>query len=207
MRKLKVLIACEFSGVVRDQFGALGHDAWSCDLLPSISKGNHVQGDVSGILDEGWDLMIAHPPCTYLCRGGLNWINRIPGRIEEMHKAISFVKSLMAAPIPKIAIENPIGKLSTHFRKPDQIVYAYQFGHPFTKDICLWLKGLPKLKTTHYIDPKKCGRLDFWSTDRKMEGGQDKKSITFKGLAEAMADQWSKKNLNKYIDQELPFKI
>lgn len=195
---MKILIACEFSGIVRDAFTALGHDATSCDLLPTEKPGKHIQGDVLDILNDGWDMMIAHPPCTYLCVGGMNWINRQPGRKEKMFEAIEFVKMLWNAPIEKIAIENPIGVLSTHIRKPDQIIRAYQFGHPYKKDTCLWLKNLPKLihsregdlfhEKTYAEPPYKT--FDFWSSDRLTKNGGSKKSITFSGIANAMAQQW-----------------
>lgn len=155
---MRVLVACEFSGTVRDAFAKRGHDAWSCDLLPSETPGNHIQGDVLEILDDGWDLMIAHPPCTYLCSSGLHWNNKTPGRDELTHEAMIFVLNLMGEgfishDIPKIALENPIGRISTAYRKPDQVIQPYQFGHDASKQTCLWLKGLPLLRPTKNIDP------------------------------------------------------
>jgi len=119
---MRVLVACEFSGIVRDAFRALGHDAVSCDLLPTEQPGPHIQGDVLGVLDQGWDLMIAHPPCTYLCSSGLHWNKRIPARVALTESALQFVQNLLTAPIPRIALENPIGCISTRIRKPDQIL-------------------------------------------------------------------------------------
>ncbi len=145
---MKVLVACEFSGVVRDAFLALGHDAVSCDLLDTEQPGPHIRGDVYEILGDGWDLMIAHPPCTYLSSSGLHWNGRIPGRAQMTEEAVRFVRNLMEAPIPRIAVENPIGCLSTRIRKPDQIVQPWQFGEDASKATCLWLKGLPALMPT-----------------------------------------------------------
>lgn len=186
---MRVLVGCEFSGTVRDEFKKLGHDAWSCDLLPSKKPGNHIKGDVLDVLGDGWDLFIGHPPCTYVCRGGLTWINRDPGRKEKMYEAIEFFKKLDNAPVDKIALENPIGKINTLYRKPDQIVYAYQFGHIYSKDICLWLKGLPKLQPTHIV-PGPHKTLDFAS---KNPARWELKVKTFSGLARAMAQQWGGK--------------
>jgi hypothetical protein len=185
---MKILIACEFSGVVRDAFTKKGHNVTSCDLLPSDTPGNHYKGNVEDILDNQWDMMIAFPPCTYICNGSLNWLHREPGRYDKMLKSIEFVKKLLNADIPKIALENPIGKISTMVRKPNQIVRPWMFGHEYNKDICLWLKNLPDLKPTNHIDPP-YKKLDFWSTKRNPEG-RSLKSITFKGIAEAMAEQW-----------------
>lgn len=186
-----VLVACEFSGVVREAFRAKGHDAYSCDILPSEDDSQyHIQDDVRDHLNAGWDLMIGHPPCTFLCNGGLNWLNRHVNRHDKMLEALDFFLDLWNCKIPKIALENPIGKLSTLFRKPDQILHAYDFGHPYTKDICLWLKNLPKLTPTKQI-PGPYKTFDFWSSDRYTKKGGYKKSITFKGFAEAMADQWT----------------
>lgn len=145
---MKVLAACEFSGTVRDAFAALGHDAWSCDLLPSEKPGNHVQGDVIGILGGGWDLMIAFPPCTYLSRSGMHWTTRGLRDPALTESALVFVRALLDAPIPKIALENPVGAISTRIRKPDQVVHPWMFGHDASKTTCLWLKGLPPLRET-----------------------------------------------------------
>ena len=187
---MKVLVACEFSGRVRDAFIKKGHDAVSCDLLFPLGPGPHIQDDVLDHLNDGWDLMIAHPDCTYLCTGGLNWINREKGRKEKQEEAIEFVKKLMAAPILKIAIENPRGKISTLIRKADQTLFAWQFGEIYQKDICLWLKNLPKLDPVIVDKPGNLKTLDFWSNKRYMWNGGNKKSITFKRVAYAMAEQW-----------------
>ena len=186
---MKILIACEFSGIVRDAFIERGHDAVSCDLLPTEREGPHIQGDVLDILTDGWDMMIAHPPCTYLCNGGMNWLNRRPEWRPNREKAIDFFMSFINAPIDKIAVENPIGHMSTRYRKPDQIIYAWMFGHPYTKDWCLWLKNLPLLQPTCIVEDLPRKRYDFWSDKRKIDG-KDMKSKMFVGVAEAMADQW-----------------
>ena len=186
---MRVLVACEFSGVVREAFRGRGHDAWSCDLLDSEIPGQHIRGDVRKILNGDWDMMIAHPPCTYLCNGGNNWLNRKPEWRSRRIEALDFVRTLLGADIPKIALENPIGAINSQVRKPDQVLYAYMFGHPYSKDICFWLKNLPPLKPTLIAQPP-YKTFDFWSTNRYLENGGSKKSITFKGLAEAMATQW-----------------
>lgn len=143
---MKVLIACEFSGTVRDAFAAQGHNAWSCDLLPTQAIGQHIQGDVIRVIaEERWDLMIAHPPCTYLSSSGLHWNKRIEGRQEKTEEALRFVRGLLDAPIPRIALENPIGCISTRIRKYDQKIQPWMFGHDASKGTCLWLKGLPAL--------------------------------------------------------------
>lgn len=197
---MKVLVACEFSGVVRDAFIRSGHDAMSCDLLPTESPGPHYQGDVYDILDDGWDLMVAHPPCTYLASSGLHWNKRILGREELTYEAMLFVFNLMgegfvAHGIPKIALENPIGRISSAYRKPDQIIQPWQFGHPESKSTCLWIKGLPLLQPTNVLHPPESGR---WAN--QTPSGQNKlgpsadrwklRSVTYQGIAEAMADQW-----------------
>lgn len=189
---MKILVACEFSGVVRRAFTAKGHDVWSCDFLPSDDNSpQHIQGDVLALLDRGdWDMMIAHPPCTYLCNGGNNWLNRRPdlnwrGNREQ---AAEFFMRFINAPIDKIAVENPIGCMSSKYRKPDQIIHPYHFGHEYRKDTCLWLKNLPKLKHTKVIPPP-YKKKDPWSNKRN-EGGRSLKSITYQGIADAMADQW-----------------
>ena len=164
---MRVLVACEFSGTVRDAFTARGHDAWSCDLLPSERPGQHIQGNVLEVLGDGWDLMIAHPPCTYLCSSGLHWNKRRPERDQQTHEAMLFVFALLGEgnpgnTIPRIALENPIGRISTAYGPPDQIIQPWQFGHDASKATCLWLKGLPKLKETKFIPPRyscSCGAL------------------------------------------------
>jgi len=192
---MKVLVACEFSGVVRNAFATRGHDAWSCDLLPTESPGNHIQGDVLDYLELGWDLMIAHPPCTYLCSSGLHWNKRVEGRAELTHDAMLFVFALLDAPIPKLALENPIGCISTNYRKPDQIIQPWWFGHPESKSTCLWLKGLPPLAPTKVLQKPENGR---WanqtpSGQNKLGPSKDRwkeRSITYSGVAQAMAEQW-----------------
>jgi len=191
---MKVLVACEFSAVVREALKNRGHNAWSCDLLPSDIDGQHIQDDILNHLRDGWDMLIAFPPCTNLClasnanlyRADRQYLNVVEGR----RQAFEFVMALANAPIDRIAIENPIGYLNTAWRKPDQILRPYMFGHPYRKDICLWLKNLPLLSPTQALyPPKPWKKLDFWS-DKRNPNGRSLKSITFTGLAEAMADQW-----------------
>jgi len=149
---MKVLVACEFSGTVRDAFIAKGHNAVSCDLLPTESPGPHIQGDViPEICVHDYDMMIAFPPCTYLCSSGLHWNTRRPERAKETEQALNFVRFLMWCKIPKIAVENPIGCISTRIRKPDQVIQPWMFGHPESKQTCLWLKNLPLLQPTNII--------------------------------------------------------
>ena len=195
---MRVLVACEYSGHVRQAFRDRGHDAWSCDILPTDKPGNHIQDDVLKHLDEGWDLMIAHPPCTYLCVGGNNWLNRRPDLKwrENRELGAAFFMAFINAPIGRIAVENPIGCMSSRYRKPNQIIRPFMFGHPYRKDVCLWLKNLPKLMPTYEQEenlffPVENGRkkLDFWSTARNVNG-RSMKSITFPGIALAMASQW-----------------
>lgn len=180
---MKVLVACEFSGVVRDAFKKRGHDAWSCDLLPSEAPGNHLQTDVLSLLDSGWDLMIAHPPCTHLAVSGARWFKE---KQEEQKEALDFVRALLDAPISKIALENPVSIISSRVRKPDQIIQPWQFGHGETKATCLWLKGLPKLVPTNIVSGREA-RIHRMapSPDRWKE-----RSKTFTGIAEAMVEQW-----------------
>jgi hypothetical protein len=206
---MRVLVACEFSGVVRDAFRKRGHDAWSCDLLPSDNGGPHLKGDVLKYLDGvelwpapnrlthfdeptfvKWDLMIAFPPCKYICVGGNNWLNRRPDLKwrENRELAAGFFMSLVNADIGKIAIENPIGVMSSRYRKPDQIIHPYMFGHDVRKDTCLWLKNLPPLMPTLHIPPPH-RKIDYWSNKRNPVG-RSLKSITYQGIAEAMAEQW-----------------
>lgn len=181
---MRVLVACEFSGIVRDAFAERGHYAVSCDLLPTEKPGKHYQGDVRDILTGTWDLMIAHPPCTYLARSGARWW---PERLQEQREAIEFVQLLMDANILRIAIENPIGKLSTAIRKPDQIIQPWQFGHGETKATCLWLKNLPPLIPTDVVDGRE-------AKIHRMQPGPERwreRSRTYTGIAKAMAEQWS----------------
>lgn len=206
---MKVLIACEFSGAVRDAFIGKGHDAMSCDLLPTESPGPHYQGSVLDVLDDGWDLMIAHPPCTYLTLTGNKWFKpeyaaRFPTRHKDREDAIDFFMALANAPIPKIAIENPIGVLSSRWRKPNQIIQPWEYGFPTTKATCLWLKGLPNLVPTNIVSKgevvisKSGNRMSRWyyeTSKLPLKGGIRAKarSVTFQGIADAMAAQWGVK--------------
>lgn len=180
---MKVLIACEFSGIVRDAFISRGHDAMSCDLLPSERPGPHYQGDVLNIINDGWDLMIAHPPCTHLAVSGARYF---VNKQEVQRDALNFVRVLMGAPIEKIAIENPISIISTKIRKPDQIIQPWMFGHGETKATCLWLKNLSKLQPTKIVDGREA-RIHHLppGPDRWKE-----RSRTYQGIADAMAEQW-----------------
>lgn len=184
---MRVLVACEFSGIVRDAFAARGHDAWSCDLLPSERPGNHIQGSVfdCSVVNRGWDMMIAHPDCTFLTVSGAQWMSE-PWREEALLMALHTVKSLWAFPIEKIGIENPVGRLSSLWRGPHQTIQPWQFGHGETKATCLWLKNLPPLLPTHEM-PDREGRV--W---REPPGPERKKnrSRTYEGIAAAMASQW-----------------
>lgn len=180
---MRVLVACEYSGTVRDAFIARGHDAMSCDLLPTERPGPHYQGRVQDVINIGWDLMIAHPPCTHLAVSGARWWG---DKQDEQRAALDFVRLLMDAPVPRIAIENPVSKISTAIRKPDQIVQPWQFGHGETKATCLWLKGLPLLVPTQVVDGREA-RI------HKMSPGPDRwkeRSRTYQGIADAMASQW-----------------
>lgn len=180
---MKVLVACEYSGRVRDAFIKKGHDAISCDLLDTDVVGPHYKGDVKDILYNGFDLMIAHPPCTFLAVLGARWFK---DRIKEQEDALDFVRFLMAAPIYKICIENPISVISTKIRKPSQIIQPWQHGHGETKSTCLWLKNLSPLTPTNVVEGRE-------AKIHKMAPGPDrwkKRSITFEGIANAMAAQW-----------------
>lgn len=179
----RVLIACEFSGRVRDAFRRRGHDAWSCDLLPSDEPGPHYRGDVFDIIGEGWDLMVAHPPCTHLAVSGARWFK---DKLQEQAEALDFVRRLMAAPIPMKCIENPVSIISSRIRKPDQIIQPWQFGHGETKATCLWLEWLPPLVPTNIVS----GRA---AVVHRMPPGLDRwklRSLTYAGVADAMAEQW-----------------
>jgi hypothetical protein len=212
---MRVLVACEYSGIVRDAFRARGHDAWSCDLLPTEKpiwtydqqtgtkthhpeRGYHYEGDVLDLLHDGWDLMIAHPPCTYLTSSGLHWNKRRPERAAQTEDALQFVLMLANAPIPRIAIENPVGCLSTRWRKPDQTIQPHQFGHDASKSTCLWLTNLPKLVATKAVAPRMVDGKPRWSnqTDsgqNRVPPGPDQwkiRSTTYQGIADAMAEQW-----------------
>lgn len=193
---MKVLVACEFSGIVRRAFRARGHDAWSCDLLPSDDGSLfHLEENVLRILNQGWDLMIAHPPCTYLAVSGLHWNARRPGRAFLTEKALDFVQRLLDAPIPRIALENPIGCISSRIRKPDQIIQPWQFGHDASKATCLWLKGLPLLQPTDVLPGGRSARRanQTASGQNKLGPSPDRwklRSLTYPGIANAMAAQW-----------------
>lgn len=200
---MRVLVACEFSGVVRDAFHAKGHDAWSCDLLPTErpnwtlegtpdridlrvhhpDRGGHIQGNVLDVLNDGWDLLIAHPPCTDLAVSGARWFKE---KQQQQAEALDFVRALLNANVERIALENPVSIISSRIRKPDQIIQPWQFGHGEIKATCLWLKNLPKLVPTNIVDGRK-PRVHYMapSPDRWKE-----RSRTLQGVADAMADQW-----------------
>lgn len=207
---MRVLVACEFSGIVRDAFIARGHDAVSCDLLPTESPGPHIQGDVLEVLNDGWDLMIAHPPCTHLCVSGAAWFYK---KQKEQAESLVFVQALMDAPIEKWCIENPVGIISTRIRKPDQVIQPYDFGDPFQKTTHIWLKNLPKLIKSCHDAPLFGMQLDKGEFYEYVSGKGEKKrqpmwhvlnmfdktgtrakdrSKFFPGIANAMADQWGK---------------
>ena len=180
---MKVLVACEYSATVREAFAAKGHEAVSCDLLPTEIPGPHYEGNVLDILYDKWDLMIAHPPCTHLAVSGARWFK---DKQVEQKEALAFVRELLNAPIGKIALENPISIISSKIRKPNQIIQPWMFGHGETKATCLWLKGLPLLQPTNVVDGRE-------ARVHKMPPSPDRwkeRSRTFKGIAQAMADQW-----------------
>jgi len=213
---MKVLVACEYSGIVRNAFINKGHEAVSCDLLPSESNlGKHYKGDVKDILDDDWDLMIAHPPCTYLAVSGARWFYHPedkhlpyeerrphplhPNRKQLQEEALDFIKLLMKAPIEKIAIENPVGVISTKIRKPEQIIQPYMFGHSESKKTCLWLKNLQPLQPTNIVEEEErvvyaSGRsMPRWYADAYKLPPEERwkvRSATFPGIAQAMAEQW-----------------
>jgi hypothetical protein len=195
---MKVLIACEYSGTVRDAFLRLGHDAMSCDLLPTEKTGPHYQGNVIDIISLGWDLMIAHPPCTYLSVSGMHWTTRGLRDPQLTEHALDFVRQLLNAPIERIALENPVSIISTRIRQPDQIVQPYEYGHDASKKTCLWLKNLPPLKPTDYIQPRIIEGKKRWSNQtntgqNRLSPSPDRwkhRSATYSGIASAMAEQW-----------------
>ena len=202
---MKILIACEYSGRVRDAFIARGHAAMSCDLLPTDAPGPHYQGDVFDIINDGWDLMVAHPPCTYLSVSGMHWTTRGLRDPQLTEDALAFVQRLMDAPVERIAVENPISVISSRIRKPDQIISPYQFGPDASKKTCLWLKTLPLLTATQMVEPrivitpsgkpaKRWGnQCDNYGQD-KLPPSADRwklRSATYQGIADAMAAQWS----------------
>ena len=191
---MRVLVACEYSGRVRDAFRRLGHDAMSCDLLPTESPGPHYQGDVLDILGDGWDLMIAHPPCTHLAvSGARHFAAKREGGVQQ--QALDFVRLLLDAPISRIALENPISIISTAIRKPDQIIQPWMFGHGETKATCLWLKNLPPLQPTNIVEGREprihrmAPSADRWK----------KRSETYQGIADAMAEQWGSERIWRIV--------
>jgi site-specific DNA-cytosine methylase len=180
---MKILIACEYSGTVREAFSKLGHDVWSCDLLDTEIPGNHYKGSVEDIICQGWDMMIAHPPCTHLAVSGARWFK---DKVVEQREALEFVRLLLNAPIERIALENPISIISSQVRKPDQIIQPWQYGHGESKATCLWLQNLPKLQPTNIVEGRE---QRIW----KMPPGENRgkeRSRTFEGIAQAMAAQW-----------------
>ena len=205
---MRVLIACESSGTVREAFRALGHEAWSCDLLPADDGSpHHIVGDAYDVAySEGeyiyqwWDMMIAHPPCTYLSSSGLHWNKRRPGRAAKTEEALDFFVNMLLAPIPRVCIENPVGCASTRIRKPDQYIQPYMFGHDASKKTGLWLRGLPLLESgpEAWIEPRIVDGKPRWAN--QTDSGQNKlppsenrwkeRSKTYAGIAEAMAEQW-----------------
>lgn len=196
---MRVLVACESSGVVREAFRRRGHDAWSCDLR-SADDGSphHYTMNVLALLDKGWDLLIAHPPCTYLASSGMHWTARGKRDPALTDEAVTFARTLMDAPIPRRAVENPVGVLSTRVRKPDQIIQPWQFGHDASKATCLWLHGLPRLAPTHIIEARIVNGRPRWGN--QTDSGQNRlgpssdrwriRSQTYRGVADAMAAQW-----------------
>jgi hypothetical protein len=197
---MRVLIACEFSGTVREAFAKLGHDAWSCDLEPTSLPGNHYQGDMFDIVNDGWDLIIAHPPCTHLAVSGARHFEkkRADGRQQQ---GIDFFMRVVNIDVPKLAVENPIGIMSTLYRKPEQIIQPFEYGHEATKSTCLWLKGLPLLKPTNIVSKGEFvtfpsgKRMNKWYADSSKLSPKERekwRNKTFQGIADAMADQWGK---------------
>lgn len=201
---MKILVACEYTGTVRDCFLAMGHDAMSCDILDTEVPGPHYKGDVRDILTDGWDMMIAHPPCTYLCSSGLHWNNKVPGRAEKTDEALEFIKTLWEAPINKVAIENPVGCINTRlsFMPRPQYVQPYEFGEDASKKTGLWKRNLPDLVPTEYVEPSIITRngKEYKRWSNQTPGGQDKtgpsktrgldRSRTYFGIAYAIANQW-----------------
>lgn len=196
---MKILIACECSGKVRDAFIAKGHDAMSCDFLPTDRPGTHYQGDVRDIIGQDWDMLIAFPTCTYLCVSGLHWNKRVPERAAKTEEALKFVQFLFDQPIAKKVIENPVGCISTRIKKPSQIIQPYEYGDDASKKTCLWIEGdLPLLVPTKRIPGRMVDGKERWAN--QTDSGQNKlgpsddreklRSETYQGIADAMADQW-----------------
>ena len=199
---MMILVGCEESGVVRDALIAKGHQAVSCDLLPTSSDkdGEHIIGDLIEVINSrNWDMIIAFPPCIYLCSSGLHWNKRRPGRQQKTDAAFDFVMQIANANCEKIAIENPVGCISTRWRKPDQIIQPYQFGEDASKKTCLWLKNIPLLKPTKYFEPRIVDGKKRWSN--QLDSGQNRlgwhhnrsqiRSKTYPGIAQAIAEQWT----------------
>ena len=189
---MRVLVGCEYSGIVRDAFAIRGHDAWSCDILDTESPGNHIKGNVLDYLDMDWQLAILHPPCTHLSVSGARWFTEGKKPMHLREKALDFVQQLMNAPIDHICIENPVSVISSHIRQADQTINPYQFGHPEYKKTCLWLKNLPLLKETNNVLeetkqlPDKIAKRIWW-----LGAGKGKeRSKFYTGIASAMAEQW-----------------
>lgn len=195
---MRVLVACEFTGTVRDAFRDRGHEAVSCDLKPSEEPGPHIQGDVRDVLDDGWDLMVAHPPCTYLCNSGVRWLHERESRWEKMERAAAFFRTLLEAPIPKVCIENPVPHgyaVEEIGRTYDQTIQPYEFGHPESKRTCFWLRNLPPVEPTNVLPEPEDG---VW--ENQTPSGQNKlgpsdsrsedRARTYEGVAEAMAERW-----------------
>ena len=196
---MKILVACEFSGTVREAFAKLGHDAWSCDIESTSLPGNHYQGDMFDIVNNGWDLIIAHPPCTHLAVSGARHFEkkRADGRQQQ---GIDFFMRVINIDVPKLAVENPIGIMSTLYRKPEQIIQPFEYGHEATKSTCLWLKGLPLLKPTNIVSKGEFvtfpsgKRMNKWYADSSKLSPKERekwRNKTFQGIADAMAKQWS----------------
>jgi hypothetical protein len=192
---MRILIACEFSGIVREAFKAQGHDAWSCDVLPTEIEGNHIQGDVMEILDDGWDLMVAHPPCTYISNAGARFLYP-KGKLNKARyklgiQASIFFKKLFDCSIPRICIENPIPSKIFELPNRSQIIQPYQFGHEFQKKTCLWLKNLPNLQPTKIVEIRQSTKVAGNWFNHGGKNRQKNRSRTFSGIASAMAEQWS----------------
>ena len=198
---MRVLVACEYSGRVRDAFRRRGHDAWSCDLLPTEAPGPHFMAPVEHILHLGWDLMVAHPPCTYLAVSGM-WATASGRRDRALtDQALDFVRLLMNAPVARWCIENPVSVISTSIRRPDQIIQPWQFGHGETKATCLWLNNLPKLKPTSYAEGREERILSMPPSADRWKN----RSRTYEGIAEAMGDQWGCSQLPPTVHQQSLF--
>ena len=208
---MRVLIACESSGIVREAFRKHGHDAWSCDLLPAEDGSPyHFQCDIREVLNDGWDLMVAHPDCTYLCSSGLHWNKRRPDRERKTREALGFVLELMNAPIPHKAIENPIGRINTAIRKPDQYVQPHEFGHDASKRTGLWLENLPPIRPTMHVEPRYVDGRPRWAN--QTDSGQNRlgpsadrwreRARTYEGIAGAMAEQWTFFLLNQHLNAQ-----